>query len=98
VAASSTPTATPSSPTATPTPSNTPTVTTTPTGAGISLAPAATQIAFVGNVLPVSIVITAGSQSVDSAQAYLSYDPTTFAVTDQNGNPVTSVTMGTALP
>ncbi len=93
--ATPTPTFTPT-PTATP-PQATPTATaTTPAGqAELILAPDGGSYTA-GQTFLVDIVINAGSQQVDGAQAFLSFDPTVLVVVDAAGNPTTSIIPGAA--
>jgi hypothetical protein len=50
-----------------------------------------------GAVLQLDVLVQAGSQPVDTADVYLTYDTDFLAVVDAAGNPATTVQAGTAL-
>lgn len=62
----------------------------------ISFQPSAATHA-VGDIFHTEVIVDAGSQQVDSAEVHVDFDPTKLQVTDGGGNPVSTVSPGTAL-
>jgi hypothetical protein len=48
-------------------------------------------------IFTLNVVIRAGNQPIDGAQAYLDFDPTDLLVVDLAGNPTNQIIAGTAL-
>jgi len=63
----------------------------------ISIVPSST-IVWADDIVTVDIVIEAGSQSVDGAEAHVDFDPDYLTVVDAEGNPTDSIISGAALP
>ena len=87
-------------PTKTATPTSTPTATptSTPTGdADLSIVPSSKSVA-VNEIFTVDIQVDAGSQLVDTVDAYLSFDRNYLRVVDASGNETNSITPGSTLP
>lgn len=62
-----------------------------------SLQPSPASLA-VGDTIAMSIMVDASTQQVDTAQAYLDFDPTSLQVVDSGGNTTSSVTPGSIFP
>lgn len=56
------------------------------------------SMAGVGSVFALNVVLQAGSQTVDSADAYLTFDRSYLRVVDEAGNEATGIVPGSALP
>lgn len=98
-----TPTATPTATAVGPTPTATLTLTPTPTatrpeGSVFILIDPPAKAVGVGQIWTVDIVVDAGAQPVDGAQAAINFDPTILQVVDAAGNPTAEVIPGAALP
>ena len=55
-------------------------------------------IVWVDDIFTVDVVIEAGDQSVDGAEAHIDFDPAYLTVVDSEGNPTDSIIGGSALP
>jgi len=98
-----TPTATPTATATGPTPTATRTLTPTPTatrleGSVFILIDPPAKAVSVGQIWTVDIVVDAGAQPVEGAQAAINFDPAILQVVDATGNPTAEIIPCAALP
>ncbi len=78
-----------------PTHTPTPTITLPPSGATMYLSPA-TGSYGIGQLFTVDIMVNAGAQPVDGAQAFINFNPAYLTVVDAAGNPTNQIIPGSA--